>query len=170
MCAQLMKNTLINSFCLILLALPFLGYANQNDLKQEITIKSGRQAGDLKNKIISYLDNVFIQQGSLSIEADLVQVLKQKNNHDVYVAKGKPAVFTQKLEDGSPIVLQANEIRYEPDQNTITITGNAVLKQEGSEVRGSKITYNTVTEQLSAESDSENAVTTILSPKIEKKD
>lgn len=163
---------LANKHAVFLIALmPLLTLqAKKNDLGQEITIKSARQAGDLKNKVISYVENVSITQGSLSIKADLVQVLKQaKNNQDIYVAKGKPAVFTQELEDGSPVVLQANEIRYEPLNNTITIIGNAVLKQEGSEVRGSKITYNTITEQLSAESKNNDSVTTILSPKVEKK-
>lgn len=139
--------------------------AKNYDAEQEITIKSNRQAGDLKNKIISYLDNVSITQGSLSITADLVQVIKNTNNNDTYIAKGKPATFSQRLEDGSVVNLEADVITYEPLMNTITITGNAVLSQEGSEVRGSKIIYNILTEQLEAESNTENPVTTILKPR-----
>ena len=139
--------------------------AKEHDTKQEITIKSNKQAGDLKNKIISYLDNVSITQGSLSITADLVQVLRQtESNEDIYVAKGSPATFSQHLDDGSLIRLQADKITYEPGINTIKIIGNAVLSQEGSEVRGHKITYNTLTEQLQAESDPQTSVTTILKP------
>lgn len=169
---QLMKKRPIKIAFLIFISLPCLSVqAKKTDLSQEVTIKSNRQAGDLKNKVISYLENVSITQGSLKIKADLVQVLKQRSdNQDVYVAKGTPATFTQLLDDDSPIVLQANEIRYEPTKNTITIIGNAVLKQEGSEIRGSKITYNTITEQLEAESNNNDAVTTILSPKTKKKD
>lgn len=137
------------------------------DLTKDIVIKSKRQAGDLKNKIASYLDDVVITQGTLSIKADLVQVYSySEQDQETYVAKGKPAVFEQLLEDGTKITLQADEVKYEPSINTITITGNALLRQDGSEVTGSKIVYNTLTEQLEAESNNNESVTTILKPKV----
>ena len=168
MCKLFINRSHLNPFILgTLLVISSLTsiQAKEHDAKQEITIKSNKQAGDLKNKIISYLDNVSITQGSLSITADLVQVLRQANsNDDIYVAKGSPATFSQRLDDGTLVRLQADEITYEPSINTIKIIGNAVLSQEGSEVRGHKITYNTLTEQLQAESDPQTSVTTILKP------
>ena len=87
----------------ILLTSLFLGltasaHAAKKDLNQEITIKSKRQSADLKNKIASYLDDVSINQGSISISADIVQVYSNASNDtaetfDIYIAKGKPAVF-----------------------------------------------------------------------------
>jgi len=143
--------------------------AAKKDLSHEITIKSKRQSADLKNKIASYLDDVSIQQGSISITADIVQVFSQTNEKtgeksDTYLAKGQPAIFQQQLEDGSLISLQANEIRYQPTNNIITVSGNAQVKQAGSKVTGEIITYNTLTEQLEAESNNEESVTTILQP------
>ncbi len=138
---------------------------NKPDFEQEIVITSQSQAGDLKNKIASYLDNVLITQGPLTIKADLVQVFQIDENTETYVAKGSPAIFEQALVDGSKITMQANEIVYEPSTHTITISGNALLQQAGSEVRGSKITYNILTEQLIAESNQNETVTTILKPK-----
>lgn len=148
--------------------------AAKNDLQQEITIKSKRQAADLKNKIASYLDNVSISQGSISITADIVKVFsvidkKSGDKNDTYLAKGKPAVFKQKLEDGSLIKLQADEITYNPNSNTITVSGNALVKQAGSEVSGNEITYNTLSEKLEAQSEGNQSVTTILQPTILKK-
>lgn len=145
--------------------------AAKKDLEQEITIKSQRQSADLKNKIASYLDNVNIQQGSISITADIVQVFSNKEEStvekaDVYLAKGKPAIFQQQLEDGSLISLQADEIKYQPNINLITVSGNAIVKQAGSEVSGSKITYNTLNEKLEAESNTNETVTTVLQPTI----
>lgn len=138
------------------------------DASQEILIKAKRQAADLKNKIASYLDDVVITQGSLTINADLVQVISQANSTDkIYVAKGNPAKFQQKLDDGSPIVLEADEIRYEPALNTIIIKGNAKLSQEGSQVSGNKIVYNMLTEQLEAEGNLTDSVTTILQPQLQ---
>ena len=148
--------------------------AAKEDLEQEITIKSQRQSADLKNKIASYLDNVSIQQGSISITADIVKVFSSidKNSGektDTYLAKGKPAVFQQKLEDGSLIKLQADEITYIPNANMIKISGNALVKQAGSEVRGNEITYNTLSEKLEAQGSENQAVTTVLQPTILKK-
>ena len=142
-------------------------YAAKLDLEKDVDIKSKRLAGDLKNKIVSYLDDVVITQGTLTIEADLVQVYSHlENDTKTYVAKGNPASFKQMLEDGTMITLQADEIRYEPSTYIVTISGNALLRQAGSEVTGSKIVYNTQTEQLNAESgsDADENVTTILKP------
>lgn len=144
-------------------------YAAKKDLNQEITIKSKRQSADLKNKIASYLDNVSIKQGSISIVADIVQVYSTENDKtgdksDTYLAKGNPAVFQQQLEDGSLISLQANEIKYQPDLNSITVSGNAQVKQAGSKMNGDIITYNTLSEKLEGQSSNNDHVTTILQP------
>lgn len=140
--------------------------AEKFDVGQEIKISSSRQAADLKNKIFSYIDNVIVAQGTLKINADLVQVIAQAENDDkVYIAKGTPATFKQTLEDGTPINLQADEIRYEPANNIVVISGNALLTQEGSEVSGDKITYNFETEYVNAESLDNTQVETVLQPK-----
>ena len=143
-----------------------LANAEKFDVEQEIKISASRQAADLKNKIFSYIDNVIITQGTLKIHADLVQVITQESSDNkIYIAKGSPATFEQTLQDGSPINLQANEIRYEPGMNTVVISGNALLRQEGSEVSGSKITYNFATEYVNAESLENAKVETVLQPK-----
>ncbi|QOL26899.1 lipopolysaccharide transport periplasmic protein LptA [Thalassotalea sp. LPB0316] len=141
-------------------------FAKKSDLQEEILISADRTAGDLKNRIASYIDDVIITQGSLKIHAELVQVIEDEaSDSETYIAKGSPAIFEQLLEDGTPIKLEANEITYEPSINTITISGNAKLSQEGSEVNGDKIIYNTLTEQLEAKSKPKERITTILKPK-----
>ncbi len=143
--------------------------AAKRDLTQEVTIKSERLSVDLKNKIASYLDDVSISQGSISIKADTVQVYstvddKTKDKSDTYLAKGKPAIFKQQLEDGSLISLQANEIKYQPDLYIITVSGNAQVKQAGSKMAGDIITYNTSSEKLEGLSNNDELMTTILQP------
>lgn len=164
-------TTLVVIFNLIFVA---NANATKDDLTQQITIKSKRQSADLKNKIASYLDNVNIKQGSISISADLVQVFSKENintgkKEDTYFAQGKPAVFEQQLEDGSFIKLQANEITYKPDLFIINVSGNALVKQSGSEVSGNEITYNILNEKLEAQSAENQSVTTILQPSALKK-
>ena len=169
---KLLRKKLLNTLaitCSVLLLNPAI--AAKNDYDQEITIKSQRQAADLKNKIASYLDNVSIRQGSISISADIVKVFSSVDKesgekNDTYLAKGAPAIFEQQLEDGSVISLQADEITYHPMSNMITVSGNAVVKQAGSEVSGNEITYNTLSERLEAQSEGTQSVTTILQPTI----
>jgi lipopolysaccharide export system protein LptA len=157
----------IKFISLLFLLAPFSqAHAGKDDFNKEIVIVAKRQASDLKNKIASYIDDVKITQGSLSIEADLVQVMSLPDSDaKAYLAIGKPAKFTQTLDDGKPVHLQADEIKYQPLSQTVYISGNAQVSQEGSIVKGDKITYNIATEQLKAESSSDEAVTTILQPK-----
>lgn len=167
MCKLFIKKTNIK---LLFITLSLLAITNAQakklDLEQEIKISSAKQAADLKNKIFSYIDNVVISQGTLKINADLVQVLTQENTENkIYIAKGTPATFSQILDDGTPIYLQATEIRYEPGNFIIIMSGKAILKQEGSEVSGSRITYNFKTEYVSAESNDDEIVKTVLQPK-----
>ncbi|MDT0603253.1 MULTISPECIES: lipopolysaccharide transport periplasmic protein LptA [Thalassotalea] len=165
---------LLKTSCLALgvtLSLSYSVIAAKVDLNEEIKIDASRQAADLKNKIFSYIDNVIITQGSLTIKADLVQVVTEAtSNEKTYIAKGQPATFEQILEDGTPIYLQANEIKYQPEKNTVMISGNAELRQEGSKVSGTTISYNFLTEQVQASSDDNARVQTVLQPKnLEKK-
>jgi len=140
--------------------------AEKFDITQKIEINASKQAADLKNKVFSYIDNVVITQGSLIIHADLVQVLTQsKSEEKTYIAKGKPATFKQTLADGTPLNLQADEIRYEPGNNLVIISGNALLRQEDSEVSGNRITYNIETQYVNAESKTNERTKTIFQPK-----
>lgn len=135
------------------------------DFEQKILISAERQAGDLKNKIASYIGDVVIKQGTLIITADSVKVYQAKVDEEVYIAKGQPAMLEHQLADGSKITLQADEIKYEPAIHSIVISGNALLQQAGSEVKGSKITYNTITEQLDAIGNQNEKTSTVLQPK-----
>lgn len=170
MCKLFIKNLKNNVFIIVLGILGTTNaFAKKLDMTQELTIDANRQSADLKNKIFSYIDHVVIKQGTLVIKADLVQVINNaKTGEKTYIAKGKPATFEQMLDDGRPINLQANEIKYQPSLNTIVISGNALLTQEGSEVSGSKITYNSETEYVNAESGANNKVKTVIQPSTTK--
>ena len=160
----------VTTFTSAILVAP-AAYAAKKDLTEEIFILADRQSADYKNKIAIYLDNVRISQGSILITADIVQISKKIDKKTgleskSYIAKGKPAIFKQQQEDGANISLAADEITYLPHQNLIIIAGNAKVTQAGSHVAASKITYNTLTEKLDAESNPNERVTTILQPTI----
>ncbi|MDN3653515.1 lipopolysaccharide transport periplasmic protein LptA [Thalassotalea ponticola] len=164
------RQSLKNAINKLVIALPLcfvshLSIAQQADFEQDIKIVAKKQATDLKKRIASYSGNVKITQGSLTISADLVQVIDAKEaENKKYLAQGKPATFSQQLDNGDTIKLQANEITYSPYTSTLVIRGNAKVSQQDSMVQGDVITYNLETEQLTADGDGTGIVTTIIAP------
>jgi lipopolysaccharide export system protein LptA len=142
--------------------------ATENDFNKPITVDSKSQFVDGKNKTSLFKDNVSITQGSLVISADEVEVVASEGEgREVFIARGKPASYSQTLEDGTPVTAKANEIRYEVAKRTISLKGSAELQQDTSMVQGDKITFDMVTEQLLATGGSEGEdgrVTTVFRP------
>ena len=83
---------------------------------------------------------------------------------EIYIATGSPVSYSQLLADGKPVTAQAKEMRYEPSNRTLTLSGDAELTQSGSVVKASVIRYNLEKQQLSAESNESKRVTTIFTP------
>jgi len=161
---QVAKLLLISSSLLI--ASSVLS-AQQSNLDLEVKITAKSQASDLKTKILSYIEDVRITQGTVIITAELAKVHKQKDTEDnLYILQGKPAIFEQTLDDGSKVRLEADEIKFEPATHMVTVTKNAHFISAVSDVRASKITYNTQTKTQQAESDADEIVTTILKPAL----
>ena len=103
------------------------------------------------------------------IEADEVEVIASEGSgREIFIARGKPASYSQTLEDGTPVSAKANEIRYEVINRTISLSGNAELQQDTSKVQGDNITFDMITEQLlatgGAGENGEGRVTTVFTP------
>lgn len=139
--------------------------ANETDLLQEVKISAASQEADIKNNQIIFNGPVEVTQGSIKILADELRAFTKENSSGkILVAKGKPATYTQVMENGRPASASANEIRYELSTRTLTLIGNATLEQEGSQVTGNQIRYNIEQQQLIAESTGSDRVITIIQP------
>ncbi len=148
--------------------------ASEADFSKPIKVDARSQFVDGKNKTSLFKDNVLITQGSLIINADEVEVIATEGEgREVFVARGNPASYSQKLEDGTPVSAKANEIRYEVVNRTISLTGKAQLKQDTSMVQGDTITFDMITEQLlatgSSDTDGDGRVTTVFTPETIRK-
>lgn len=143
-------------------------YAGSADFQKPIAVDARTQSMDGKNKITRFKGNVVITQGSLTIQADEVEVnAQQGQGREIMIARGNPATYSQTMDDGSKVQAQANELRYEVDKRTISMSGNAQIRQNTSMVQGDTITYDMVKEQLLATSssdDKESRVKTIFRP------
>lgn len=140
----------------------------RDDFSQPIEIRAERDWFDVANKVAVFENNVVISQGSLSISADHLEVTRREEDQaDVFTASGSPAVYQQKLDDGSPISAEADIIRYDQSQQILTLSGNVKISQNNKLIQGSEIVYNFATQQMSAirGDNEEDRVTTIFMPK-----
>ncbi|WP_166423370.1 lipopolysaccharide transport periplasmic protein LptA [Paraglaciecola sp. 20A4] len=146
-----------------------LSSAGKEDFTQAIKVDSKFQFGDGKTKKSIFREDVHINQGSLNVYADEVEVDASKGEgNEVFIATGSPAKYSQQQELGGSIEASANKIEYRRDLRTLTLEGDAQLKQNNSSVKGESITFNMELEQIVAqgegESDGNGRVITIFQP------
>ncbi|GGP77901.1 lipopolysaccharide transport periplasmic protein LptA [Shewanella ulleungensis] len=156
---------LLLSGLLCMLSIPAM--AKQGDLKQELKIAAVSQSADIKNNQIVFNGPVTIVQGTININADELRAFTPQNGVSKrLIATGKPATFSQELDDGNIGTASANEISYDLATTTLTLTGNAKLDQAGSQVTGNLIKYNIKAQELIAESTGkgQDRVITIIQP------
>lgn len=137
------------------------------DFQLPVKLTSLHQALDGKKKTSIFSENVVIRQGSLELLADKVEVdATAGQRQEVIIASGKPASYKQTLEDGSSVEARANEIIYSVASRTISLQGNASIRQNEVLVDGDSITFDMAKEQIlaSTNEDSDGPVTTVISP------
>lgn len=142
-------------------------HAKQDDLQQELKILAVSQEADIKNNSIIFNGPVKITQGSIKINADELRAFSNENGQTkTLIAIGKPATFSQEMDDGRIGTASADEIRYDLASTNLLLTGNAKLDQAGSQVTGKTIRYNINEQKLEAQSSGkgEDRVITIIQP------
>jgi len=157
----------INVLAIVLSITSLVAHAGPDDYKKEIQVKSERQFGSLKDKVMTFVDKVRVTQGSLLIESDKLEVIATAGKgKEVFVASGKPAHYSQELEPGKQMKAKANEIRYDVGAAMLILSGDAELSQAGSLVQGSVIRYSLEKQELEAESGGKQSeqVTTVFTP------
>lgn len=161
--------TLINSALLGLLALNFSPWAmaqGQADFDQPIRIFAEDEFFDIKRSMAVFERNVRVSQGTLLIQADrLMAENDSESGARVFVATGDPATYEQQLDDGSMIRAQANEIRYDQQNQLLTLSGAAEVSQNNSLVRGGVLQYDFVKQTLTSERSDDEPVETIITPR-----
>lgn len=143
--------------------------AGEDDFRLPIKVDADTQFVDGKNKLSTLKGNVIITQGSLVIKADEVEVdASAGEGNQIFIARGNPASYSQTLDDDQQVQAQANELRYEVNLRTISLSGNAELVRDTSSVSGNSIVYDMINEQLIAQGNkSENGrVTTVFQPEM----
>ena len=141
-------------------------YALSSDSEQPVYIDSDSQQLDMKSNQVTFLGDVNLKQGSININADKVIVTRNAANGEIEEIQGfgKPATFSQLTDDGKTLYGEADDLHYQLIADRLIMTKNAMLSQDGSIIRGSKITYQITSQKLVADSDSSERVSTVLQP------
>ena len=127
-------------------------HAGKDDFTKKIELASLYQNADGIAKRATYQGNVVIQQGSLKVSADELEIDASKGEgNEIFIATGNPAKYSQQQEDGSIVTAQADKIEYHRQTSSLTLQGNAEIKQNSSSVQGESIKFNMALEQIIAQ-------------------
>ena len=127
-------------------------HAKQSDKNQQINIVAGYASASQKNGKIILTGGVKMDQGSF--HADGAQATGYTDAGDTsqwqrVVLTGSPAHFRQTQDDGTLVHGQAATIDYKVSENTVILTGNATVVQQGrGTFHGEKLTYDTDTGEI----------------------
>jgi lipopolysaccharide export system protein LptA len=133
--------------CTLLLALltgllTTTSVALPEDGEQPIHITADQAVRNEKDGLTVYKGNVELNQGSLHITADKITIYRLVEEADKIVARGSPALLSQKPDpEKGPIEARAEIIEYYKMEARVHLAQNASIEQDGSRVTGETIDY-----------------------------
>ncbi|WP_417763540.1 lipopolysaccharide transport periplasmic protein LptA [Shewanella sp.] len=143
----------------------FMTTAAEVNLQQEVKIAAKNWFADIKNRRVVYEGPVLVTQGQMRLNADELSASSPSKEEDrILIAKGNPATFKQKQEDGTVTTASAQEIHFNINQRLLTLIGTAKVEQNGSMNSADKIVYDLNKQQYRAFSNENEQVTTVIRP------
>jgi lipopolysaccharide export system protein LptA len=141
---------------LILIAAPLgacgLAHAKQSDKTQPININASAFAGSQDSGKITFTGNVAMDQGTFHADGGQATGYTDPNDTSQWqrvVLTGSPAHFQQTQDSGTLVRGQADTIDYKVSENTVILTGDAQVVQQGrGEFHGDRLVYNTDTGEI----------------------
>ncbi len=140
-----MRTRIFIALCAGILTAP--AYAEKADRDKPVNLEADTVTLDDLKKISVYQGNVVLNQGTLMVRADRVQVTQNASGLDQVSAAGRPVTFRQKL-DGREEYIEgfADRIEYNNVSSQLELIGEARLRRGVDELRGAQISYNANTE------------------------
>jgi lipopolysaccharide export system protein LptA len=143
--------------------------AKTSDKTQLIHINSDGFAGNQDSGKITFSGNVKLDQGTFNADGDKATGYTDPNDTSQWqrvVLTGNPARFQQTQDDGTRVHGQAQTVDYKVSENTVVLTGNAEVVQQGrGEFHAEKLVYNTDTGQITGNAPSGGRVHITLQPR-----
>ncbi|MFT7559852.1 MAG: lipopolysaccharide export system protein LptA [Flavobacteriales bacterium] len=138
-----LKHLIINSVFSFVTLTSLHATALPSDTEQPLYVESEQVEFDEKQGLTTYSGTVLMRQGTMRIEAEKIVIHGKIDRANMVVATGGPAHFSQTPEKQTiPVTAQAKRLEYRVDQQTLILTGDAALDQEGTSLSGDKIEYD----------------------------
>jgi len=141
-------------------------FANPDDRQQPIDITAQTARFDDKAGTAVYQGNVIVRQGSLEIRGDrLTLKLNPQGQLSEALTEGNPARFQQVIDPARGLVRgEARQVLMQQSIGLVTLTGQALLTQEGARFSGPKIVYAVERRQIEATGTPNERVRLVLPP------
>ena len=121
--------------------------AKQTDKNQPININASAFAGSQDSGKITFTGSVQMDQGTFRADGAQASGYTDPNDTSQWqrvVLTGSPAHFRQTQDNGTLVHGQAATIDYKVSENTVILTGEASVVQQGrGEFHGDRLVYNT---------------------------
>ncbi|AIW12912.1 lipopolysaccharide transport periplasmic protein LptA [Vibrio tubiashii] len=141
--------------------------ALSTDQDQPVYIDSDSQQLDMQSNKVTFLGDVKLKQGSININADKVIVTRDPKDGSIQEIEGYGdlATFSQLTDDGKTLYGEAKELYYVMVDDQLTMIDEAMLSQDDSVIRGTKIRYKISSQKLIADGKQKgDRVSTVLQP------
>lgn len=141
--------------------------ALSTDQDQPVYIDSDSQQLDMQSNKVTFLGDVKLKQGSININADKVIVTRDPKDGSIQEIEGygNLATFSQLTDDGKTLYGEAKELYYVMVEDQLTMIDQAMLSQDDSVIRGTKIRYQISSQKLIADGKQKgDRVSTVLQP------
>ena len=96
----------------------------------------------------SFYGDVQLERGSMTLTADRMTAKRKEGDIVEVVAEGEPAQFTQN--EPNLVTASSSSMTYSVIDQTIVLSGDVVLLQDGNEIRGERIEYDVSSGELIA--------------------
>lgn len=150
------------------LTLPATAIALPEDRTQQVEITANNARFDERAGEAVYRGNVLVKQGTMEVRGDsLILNVDDKGALTTARTLGKPARFQQKVDPNKGLVKgEANEVIFDNRNSSVTLLGNAILRQDSASFSGPRIVYSTTRKQIEASGNDSERVQLIFPPSI----
>ena len=161
-------NIISTLLCIFVLLLSTICFAGERRT-EAVYIKADEMHFDLQSNTSIYKGNVLIQQGTIELSGDHVEVMQSNNVISKIVASGSPAQFRQSNTDGNNMQAESKLIKYFADEDRLVMIEDAILVQNEQVIESNHISYDTKEQALlagqkSKQPDSQQRVKMTLTP------
>ena len=147
--------TQFKAFWVIYFILCFTSHAFGNDDSQTIIVESDSAERNEKTGVTQYFGNVVIRQGSMIINADMVEINYADNRIIRIICNGNPASYKYIGSSGGKVLARAETIEYLTAEKVINLKTNASLSKSGTFIKGDSINYDVISETWRAKGDNQ---------------